>query len=96
MMDEDTAKAMQQSIYSLSSNDSNEYMQINHNFNLENQLCEGFLNGKNSKSLFNMHLFIVALGRFALSMSRSADEYVFVCVKHLLEIIDSNQAEDDE
>lgn len=92
MIDEDTAKAMQQSVYALSTHTD---LQLNHNFNLENQLCEGFLNAKNSKSLLNMYLFIIGLGRFALSLTRS-DEYVFVCVKHLLEIIDSNQNENDE
>lgn len=92
IMDEDTANAMQQSVYSLSSHTD---PQLNHNFNLENQLCEGFINAQNSKNLFNMYLFIVGLGRFALSMTQS-DEYVFVCVKHLLEIIDSNQSDADE
>lgn len=92
IMDEDTANAMQQSVYSLSSHTD---PQLNHNFNLENQLCEGFLNAKNSKSIANMYLFIIGLGRFALSMTQS-DEYVFVCVKHLLEIIDSNQGDVDD
>lgn len=86
-MDEDTSKAMQHSVYSHAD------LQLNHNFNLENQLCEGFLNARQSKSLINMYLFIIGLGRFALSLTH---EYVFVCVKHLFEIIDSNQQEDDD
>ena len=91
-MDEDVANAMQLSVYSLSTHTDH---QLNHNFNLENQLCEGFINATNSKSLLNMYLFIVGLSRFALSMTQS-DEYVFVCVKHLLEIIDSNQSESED
>lgn len=92
MMDEDTANAMRQSVYALSTHTD---PQLNHNFNLENQLCEGFINAHNAKNLFNMYLFTVGLGRFALAMTQS-DEYVFVCVKHLLEIIDSNQSDADD
>lgn len=90
--DEATIKAMQTSIYSLSMQPD---PQLNHNFNLENQLCEGFLRAKNSKNILDMYMFIIGLGHFALSLN-NLDEYLFVCVKHLLEIIDSNRTDVDE
>ena len=73
-----------------------EYKQIREdfsNFNLENQLCEGFLRAKSSKNLVELYMYMVALGRFALSLKK-CDEYLFVCVKHLLEIFDTDESND--
>jgi hypothetical protein len=38
-------------------------------------------------------MYMTALGRFALSLKR-CDEYLFICVKHLLEIFDSDESSD--
>lgn len=88
--DEVIYKAMSTSIYSLSIQSD---PQLDHNFNLENQLCEGFLRAKSSKNLLDIYLYVISMGRFALSLKKS-DEYLFVCVKHLLEIIDSSQSDE--
>lgn len=87
IIDEVTYKAMSTSINSLATQSD---PQLDHNFNVENQLCEGFLRAKSSKNLLDLYMYLIGLGRFALSLKKS-DEYLFVCVKHLLEIIDSNQ-----
>ena len=79
-------KAMNNSIQSLAN--SNE--QLDHNFNLETQLCEGLLKAKSSKNLLDLYIFTLGLGKFALNLKKP-DEYLFICVKHLIEIIDSNQ-----
>ena len=64
--------------------------QLDHNFNMEQQLCEGFMRAKSSKNPLELYMYVIALGRFALSLKK-CDEYVFVCVKHLLEIFDANE-----
>ena len=79
--------AMSVSIYSLSSQTDS---QLEHNFNLESQLCEGFLRAKSSKNIQDLYLYMISLGRYALSLKK-CDEHMFVCVKHLLEIFDSNE-----
>jgi hypothetical protein len=64
--------------------------QLDHNFNLENSLCEGFLRAKSSQNFIDLYMYVVALGRFAFSLKK-CDEYVFICVKHLLEIFELNE-----
>jgi hypothetical protein len=86
--DEATSYALGCSIFSLVSQSD---PQLDHNFNLENQLCEGFLRAKSSKNLLDLFMYMMALGRFALSLKK-CDEYLFVCVKHLLEIFDSDES----
>lgn len=81
------SNALSASIYNLSPQDE---PQLDHNFNLENQLCEGFLRAKSSKNKLDLFMYMISLGRYALSLKR-CDEYMFVCVKHLLEIFDSNE-----
>jgi hypothetical protein len=69
--------------------------QLDHNFNLELQLCELYVRAKSSKNLMELYMYIVALGAYALNLRQRSvccDEYMFVCVKHLLEIFDSNEA----
>jgi len=88
--DETINNAMNNSIFSLLNQSD---PQLDHNFNLENQLCEGFLRAKSSKNLVELYMYMTALGRFALSLKR-CDEYLFICVKHLLEIFDSDESSD--
>ena len=88
--DETVSNSMSNSIFSLLNQSD---PQLDHNFNLENQLCEGFLRAKSSKNLVELYVYMVALGRFALSLKR-CDEYLFVCVKHLLEIFDTDESSD--
>jgi serine/threonine-protein kinase ATR len=92
-------KSMKSSLADGSNNDSlsllstsinDEQQQLDHNLNLENQLCEGVLRAKSSKSIQDLHLYIISLGKFALGL-RNCDEYTFLCVKHLLAIFDSNE-----
>ncbi|CAF0950646.1 unnamed protein product [Brachionus calyciflorus] len=83
--DEIINKAMSTSIQAI----SNPNEQLDHNFNLENQLCEGILRSKNSKNLLDLYMYTLSLGRYALHLKKP-DEYLFICVKHLIEIIDSN------
>ena len=88
--DEQVNRAMNTSIFSLMRASDNE-TQFDHNFNFENQLCEGFLRAKTSKNLLDLFMFIIGLGRLTLSFTtRKPDEYIFLCVKHLLEIINSS------
>jgi hypothetical protein len=68
------------SIFGLSSDSD---PQLDHNFNLENQLCEGFLRAKSSKNILDLFMYIISLGRYALSLKR-CDEYMFICVKHFI------------
>lgn len=84
------SKAMSMSIFSLTSDSD---PQLDHNFNFENQLCEGFLRAKSSKNHQDLYMYIICLGRFALSLKK-CDEYMFLCVKHLLEIFDAEDSKD--
>lgn len=84
--EESILKAMSTSIQAL----SNPSDQLDHNFNLEIQLCEGLLKSKSSNNLVDLYIFTLGLAKFALNLKRP-DEYLFICVKHLIEIIDSNQ-----
>jgi hypothetical protein len=72
-----------------------------HNLHLEYKLCQGFLNAKekdlkdckdpsvrDSSNSLNQYLYIVSLGYLATSLNY--DEYLFVTVKHLIEIFDSS------
>ena len=86
--DELISNAMSISIFSLNEKSD---PQLDHNFNLENQLCEGVLRAKSSKNLLDFYMYIIALGRFGLSLKKP-DEHMFVCVKHLLEIFDDNES----
>jgi hypothetical protein len=64
-----------------------------HNFNLELKMCEGFLRAKTSKNLLDIFMFVIGLGRLAISFNQTRakpDEYIFLCVKHLLEIASSS------
>ena len=88
LQDEAMSYALNCSIFSLVNQSD---PQLDHNFNLENQLCEGFLRAKSSKNLLDLYMYMMALGRFALSLKK-CDEYLFVCVKHLLEIFDSDES----
>jgi serine/threonine-protein kinase ATR len=63
-------------------------VKYDHNFNLENQLCDGFLKSKMEQNFLNNYLFIISLGRLALSLK--CDDYLFVTVRDLIEIFDSN------
>ena len=63
---------------------------LEQNFNLESKLCEGFLRAKSSKNKLDLFMYMISLGRFCLSLKK-CDEYMFVCIKHLLEIFDSNE-----
>lgn len=58
------------------------------NYLLESQLCNGLLKSKLSKNTLNEYIYIISLGRFALSIQ--CNEYLFITVKHLLEVFDSN------
>ena len=88
IFDESINNAMNNSIFALLNQSD---PQLDHNFNLENQLCEGFLRAKSSKNYVELYMYMIALGRFALSLKR-CDEYLFICVKHLLEIFDSDES----
>ena len=87
LTNEAVINAMSVSIYSLSSQTDS---QLEHNFNLESQLCEGFLRAKSSKNIQDLYMYMISLGRFTLSLKK-CDEHMFVSVKHLLEIFDSNE-----
>jgi len=84
---EDINSIVSTSIYNLQNEP-----QLEHNFNLENTLCEGFLRAKASRNKLDLFMYMISLGRFALSLKK-CDEYMFVCVKHLLEIFDSNECD---
>lgn len=88
MNEEAFNNAMSVSIFSLNSDSD---PQLDHNFNLENQLCEGFLRAKSSKNLQDLFMYIISLGRYALSLKK-CDEYMFICVKHLLEIFNADNS----
>ncbi len=73
-----------------------------HNLHLEYKLCQGFLyakdkdlkeskdvcGNKDNKNILNQFLYIISLGYLASSLNY--DEYLFVTVKHLIEIFDSS------
>lgn len=68
--------------------DDSDEIQLDHNLNLEMRLCEGLLRSKGEKNQLDILIYTIGLGRLALSLNtRKPDEYVFVCIKHLLEII---------
>jgi hypothetical protein len=74
------------SIFSILNTQNNQH--LDQNFNLENLICEGFLKAKTSRNIVDLFIYVIGLGRLALSFSKPRpNEYMFVCVKHLLEII---------
>ncbi len=86
-VDDTVSNVVSASIYNLQNEP-----QLEHNFNLENALCEGFLRAKSSRNKLDLYMYMISLGRYALSLKK-CDEYMFVCVKHLLEIFDSNECD---
>ncbi len=57
-------------------------------YNIEDFLCEGFEKAKTSKNILDLFIYLMGLGRLALSfVNPNPHEYIFLCVKRLLEII---------